>query len=74
MPKLQLVSGKQAVKKFESLGYKAVRQTGSHIRMWHSFDKGKEPLTIPNHQLIGRGLLRKIIRDADISVKEFNKL
>jgi len=74
MFKLRLVSGKEAVKKFERLGYKAVRQTGSHIRMWHSLDKNKGPLTIPNHQVIGRGLLRKIIRDAEISVQQFNDL
>jgi predicted RNA binding protein YcfA (HicA-like mRNA interferase family) len=74
MPKLIVVSGQKVVKKFEKIGYKVVRQTGSHMRMWNFFDKNKKPLTIPNHKLIGRGLLRKIVRDAEITVEEFNNL
>jgi predicted RNA binding protein YcfA (HicA-like mRNA interferase family) len=74
MPKLQIVSGKEAVKKLEKLGYRVARQKGSHIRLWHSFDKNKKPLTVPNYKIIDRGLLRKIIRDAGIGVEEFNLL
>ena len=74
MSKLILASGKETVKKFEKIGYRVVRQTGSHIRMRHFTDKSKNPLTIPNHPVIGRGLLRKILRDADITVEEFNNL
>lgn len=74
MPKLILVSGKQAVKKFQKIGYRVVRQKGSHVRMEHVYDSTKSPLTIPNHPIIGRGLLRKILRDADVSVEEFSQL
>lgn len=74
MAKLVAVSGKEAIRRLTKLGYEVVRQTGSHIRMWHAFDKNKKPLTIPNHRMIGRGLLRKIIRDAEISVDDFNEL
>ena len=65
MPKIIPISGKKAIKKLEKIGYKVVRQSGSHMRMWHFFDKKKKPLTIPNH---------KIMRDADITVAEFNSL
>ncbi|MCD6207284.1 MAG: hypothetical protein J7J06_04735 [Methanosarcinales archaeon] len=47
---------------------------GSYIRMWHEFDKSKKPLTIPKHKVLGKGLLRKLVRDAEISVEEFNRL
>ncbi len=70
MPKLPIVSGKQAVKIFEKIGYQVIRQKGSHIRMIHAFDKTKNPLTIPNHKVVGKGLLRRLLRDAEISVEK----
>ena len=42
--------------------------------MWHKSDRSKKPLTIPNHKVLGKGLLRKLLRDAEISVEEFNEL
>lgn len=72
--KLPVISGKDAVKAFEKLGYVKVRQTGSHIRMKHESDHSKKPLTIPNHKVIGKGLLRKLLRDAEITPEEFNHL
>ncbi len=70
--KLPVVSGNDAIKAFEKLGYVMVRQTGSHVRMKHQSDGSKKPL--PNHKVIGKGLLRKLLRDAEISVEEFNNL
>ena len=72
--KLPVISGKEAVKAFEKLGYAPVRQTGSHIRMKHISDSSKTPISIPNHKVLGKGLLRKFLRDADITVEEFIKL
>jgi len=72
--KLPVVSGKDAVKAFGKLGYVVVRQTGSHIRMKHQSDRSKKPLTIPNHKVIGKGLLRKLLRDAEITPEDFNRL
>jgi predicted RNA binding protein YcfA (HicA-like mRNA interferase family) len=62
--KLPVISGKDAVKAFGKLGYVTVRQTGSHIRMKHQSDSSKKPLSIPNHKVIGKGLLRKLLRDS----------
>ncbi len=72
--KLPVISGKEAVKAFEKLGYAPVRQTGSHIQMKHISDSSKTPISIPNHKVLGKGLLRKFLRDADITVEEFIKL
>ena len=72
--KLPVISGKDAVKVFEKLGYVQVRQTGSHIRMKHISDLSKIPLTIPNHKVLGKGLLRKLLRDVDISTDDFVNL
>ena len=74
MPKLPLISAKEAIKAFEKLDYQIIRQKGSHIRMRHKTDKNKRPLTIPNHKIIGKGLLRKLLRDAELTVEDFLKL
>lgn len=74
MPKLPAISGEKAVKCFEKLGYEVSRQKGSHIRMHHKYDKKKKPLTIPKHRELGRGLLRKLIRDAEISIDKLIEL
>lgn len=74
MPKLPIISGNQAVRCFEKLGYQVVRQHGSHIRMHHKSDKFMEPLTVPRHKTLGKGLLRKLLRDADITVEDLINL
>ncbi|MFH1289043.1 MAG: type II toxin-antitoxin system HicA family toxin [bacterium] len=74
MPKIPVLSGDQAVKCFEKLSYQVVRQHGSHIRMHHKSDKSKNPLTIPRHKTLGKGLLRKLLRDADINIEKLIEL
>ena len=59
------------VKVLAVAGYRQIRQRGSHIRL---VCPGKKSITVPDHKFIGRGLLRKIVRDAELSVDEFKKL
>ena len=68
MPKIPLWNYKKVVKTLESFGYDIVRQKGSHIRLSHP---DKDSVTVPAHNLVARGTLRKILRDANISVEEF---
>ncbi|MDO8599877.1 MAG: type II toxin-antitoxin system HicA family toxin [bacterium] len=70
MPKLPQTTGKYVIKAFLKIDYVIVRQRGSHIRLHHP---RKRPLTIPNHK-IGKGLLKKLLRDSHTSVEEFTKL
>ena len=70
MPKLPALSGSEAIRCFEELGYEIIRQRGSHVRLHHKSDKTKKPLTVPHHKSLGKGLLRKLIRDAEISIDE----
>ena len=58
---------------FDLNGYQVARQKGSHIRLIHH-DPKRNPLTIPDHKTIGKGLLRKLLRDAERSVSDFLKL
>lgn len=73
MGKLAGVSGQRAVKKFQQLGYDVLRQRGSHVRLRHPQNKRK-PLTIPLHRELKFGLLRQLIKDASITVEDFNDL
>lgn len=70
MPPLPAISWSEAVKCFEKIGYSVARQRGSHLRLINH-DPHKKPLTIPRHPELGKGLLRKLIRDAEIAVDEF---
>lgn len=38
--------------------------------MHHRLDKNKKPLTIPRHKELGKGLIRKLVRDAEISFED----
>ena len=71
MPKLPLISGKTAIKAFIKIGYRVIRQRGSHIRLHHS---DRRPLTVPDHKVLGKGLLRKLLRDAELSIEDFINL
>ena len=73
MAKLPVVSGKETVKAFEKAGWYVERRAKSrHIIMKKS---GMETaLSIPEHKVLDRGLLRALIRDAYISVDKFNEL
>ena len=69
--RLPIVSGRDAVARFKKFGYVVIRQKGSHIRLKHLKDPSRKPLTIPDHKVLGKGLLRKLLRDAHMSVEEF---
>ena len=71
MPKIPQISGKAAIKAFCKIGYSVARQKGSHIRLQH---REKRPLTVPDHKVLGKGLLRKLLRDAEIDLADFIEL
>jgi predicted RNA binding protein YcfA (HicA-like mRNA interferase family) len=73
MAKLPLLSAKEVSKILDKLGFKFIRQEGSHMFFEHSDGR---TTVIPNHpgQDIGRGLLNKIVKhDLGISREEFEK-
>lgn len=72
MPRLPVISGRQAVTAFSRAGWKMVRQKGSHIILV----KYGLPVTlsVPDHKELDVGTLRKLIRLARLTVEEFNEL
>ncbi len=73
MSKLPQVSGREAVKAFQKLGYEIDHQTGSHIILRHR-DPPHRRLSVPNHKELAKGTLRALIRQAGITVEEFRRL
>lgn len=73
-PKLPVVSGRQVVRVLELVGYDVVRQRGSHIRLRDESDLEHLPVTVPDHRTLKPGLLRQILRDANLTVDEFSDL
>ena len=67
-PKLPVISGANLIRALAKFGYVAVRQKGGHVRLRHSSDPQRLPVTVPLHNEIAFGTLRRILRDAAISV------
>jgi predicted RNA binding protein YcfA (HicA-like mRNA interferase family) len=61
MPKLPHISGKQLLALLVKLGYRVVRQRGSHIRLEKATAAGTHKLTVPNHAEIAAGTLSDIL-------------
>lgn len=73
MPRLPSVTAKDLVRVLEGIGFEAVRQRGSHLRLKHADGR---TVTVPMHSSkdVGRGLMRKILRDAELTPDEFLEL
>ena len=74
MAKLHLLNARKVIRILNKLGFKFIRQEGSHKFFQH--DDGRTTV-IPNHpgEDLGKGLLNKIIKhDLKISREEFERL
>lgn len=69
MPRLPDIGQRDAVRVFEKLGYRIVRQSG-HLVM----SNGKTRLIIPRHSPINAITMGAIARDAGLSPEQFRDL
>jgi predicted RNA binding protein YcfA (HicA-like mRNA interferase family) len=69
MGKLANISGKDAVKAFEKVGWLARGQVGSHRVLTKSGVRSN--LTVPMHTELAPGTLRALIKVAGLTVDEF---
>jgi predicted RNA binding protein YcfA (HicA-like mRNA interferase family) len=67
MPKLPRVSGAQAIKALERLGFIKVRQSGSHVVM----RRESQGCVVPLHDELKVGTLAGALRQAGLSPDEF---
>ena len=71
MARLPILSGRGIIRALEKIGYQAIRERGSHIRL---ICPERHSITVPDYKMVSRGLLRKILRDAELSASEFDTL
>ena len=69
MSPVPLLRPSQIVRALERLGWKVVRQRGSHIIM--AKPGHIATLSIPDHPEVARGTLRSLIQKAGVSLDEF---
>ena len=67
MPKLPHVSGVEAVRALQRLGFEMIPQKGSRIVM----RRGPSGCIVPNHREVKIGTLAGVLRQAGISADEF---
>ncbi|MBL1209820.1 type II toxin-antitoxin system HicA family toxin [Geminocystis sp. GBBB08] len=73
MPKLPSVTANEIIKALKKIGFVEIRQKGSHLRLKHPDNR---IVTIPVHsgKILGKGLLKKILRDSELSIEELIEL
>jgi predicted RNA binding protein YcfA (HicA-like mRNA interferase family) len=73
MTRLPSLTGDRIVKALGKAGFQVLRQRGSHIYLKHPDGRAT---VVPMHkgESIGRGLVRKIMKDADLDQDDFLKL
>jgi predicted RNA binding protein YcfA (HicA-like mRNA interferase family) len=71
--KLPAVKGRQVMKVLETIGFERIRQSGSYVTYRHP-DGRWTIVSVHPGKAIPKGTLRKIIRDAGLTVDEFTAL
>jgi predicted RNA binding protein YcfA (HicA-like mRNA interferase family) len=72
MAKLPVISGAEAVRRFERAGWRADRQKGSHVILLKAGHVAS--LSVPQHRDLAPGTLRALIRAAGMTLEEFAAL
>ena len=67
MPSLPRVSGREAIRTLERLGFVIARQRGSHVVL----RRGSVGCVVPDHKELKTGTLAGVLKQAGVSVEEF---
>lgn len=72
--KLPSITAKKLIRFLKKCGFEEDRQKGSHLTLVNHITR--RTITIPVHTGtdIGRGLLKKILSDAEFTAEDFNTL
>ena len=74
MPKLPRVSGAEAIRALERLGFVRVRQRGSHVVLKRITESGAIGCVIPLHTELATGTLRGILTQARVDPETFARV
>ena len=70
MARLPRLSGEEIVRALERLGFRRVRQRGSHVVLRKSRPEGDIGCVVPLHKEVAIGTLRGILKQARITPEE----
>jgi predicted RNA binding protein YcfA (HicA-like mRNA interferase family) len=73
MDKIKPLPAKKVIKALEKIGFKQIRQKGNHLFLRHP-DGRTTLITVHPGEVIGKGLIRKIISDAKLTRDEWFEL
>jgi predicted RNA binding protein YcfA (HicA-like mRNA interferase family) len=66
-PSLPHISGAEAIRALQKLGFVIARQKGSHVIL----RRGSTGCVVPNHKEIKIGTLSSVLKQAGVSTEEF---
>ena len=73
MPELRRVSGQEAIRALERLGFVQIRQRGSHVVLKKQTPEGEVGCVVPLHRELAIGTLRSVLKQAKVTPVEFMK-
>ena len=73
MTKLVTISGKEMCRLLEKIGFEKIYGKGSHVRFKHS-DGRRTVVPVHGNEDLGKGLLREILRQINLSKEEYEEL
>jgi len=71
MPELRRVSGQEAIRALERLGFVQIRQRGSHVVLKKQTPEGEVGCVVPLHRELAIGTLRSVLKQAKVTPVEF---
>ncbi|MCC5663384.1 type II toxin-antitoxin system HicA family toxin [Nostoc sp. CHAB 5784] len=71
MPRLPRISGNEAVRALERLGFIQTRQTGSHVVLKKPTSEGEIVCVVPLHRELKVGTLSGVLKQAKVPPEEF---
>lgn len=68
--KLPIISGKRLLKILLKNGHQVIRQRGSHVLIRKYFANLQTVIPVHANEELGRGMLKSILNDLDLSVED----
>lgn len=71
---IEPLPSREVKRKLETVGFRIVSQKGSHVKFVKEIHEGLKVVIVPRHKEITVGTLRSILRQAGLSLEEFERL
>jgi len=71
MHRLRKISGKETIRALKQLGFRQIRQRGSHVVLKKSTASGDIGCVVPLHKELKVGTLQGILRQAKVKPEDF---